>query len=178
MYSSFLFLSRKQHSQDCRLNAFNFLPLCCCRPSGCGKSTTVALMERFYDPQSGVVLLDGIDIRKMDVTWLRSQMGLVNSNQVLGWAETETFYYSAERYRSRVELNGLTGFPRASSLRLVHSREHPHREWHSGSDYWRNDRRCFKAKQCIRFHHGNICCCCALPLFLLSATPLLWTFYT
>jgi ABC-type multidrug transport system fused ATPase/permease subunit len=33
-------------------------------PSGCGKSTVVALLERFYDPQAGAILLDGVDLRQ------------------------------------------------------------------------------------------------------------------
>ncbi len=43
--------------------------------SGCGKSTTVQLLQRFYDPEEGTVLLDGTDIRKLNVTWLRQQIG-------------------------------------------------------------------------------------------------------
>jgi hypothetical protein len=38
---------------------------------------------RRYDPQSGVVTLDGQDIRRLDVHWLRSQMGLVSQEPVL-----------------------------------------------------------------------------------------------
>ena len=47
-------------------------------PSGSGKSTLVALLLRLYDPQEGSVLLDGVDIRKYNVAWLRSIMGLVS----------------------------------------------------------------------------------------------------
>lgn len=43
--------------------------------SGSGKSTVVQLFERYYDPQQGVVLLDGIDMRSMQLRWLRSQVG-------------------------------------------------------------------------------------------------------
>ena len=43
--------------------------------SGCGKSTTVQLLQRFYDPEEGTVLLDGRDIRELNVTWLRQQIG-------------------------------------------------------------------------------------------------------
>lgn len=44
--------------------------------SGSGKSTVVALVERFYDPISGVVKLDGRDIKTLNVTWLRQQIGM------------------------------------------------------------------------------------------------------
>jgi len=52
-------------------------------PSGCGKSTAVALLERFYDVDGGAVLLDGVDIRTLRVSWLRSQIGLVSQEPVL-----------------------------------------------------------------------------------------------
>ena len=54
-----------------------------CGPSGSGKSTIIALLERFYDPSSGVVRLDGVDIRELNVRWLRAQMGLVGQEPVL-----------------------------------------------------------------------------------------------
>jgi len=54
-----------------------------CGPSGSGKSTIIQLLERFYDPQSGVVLLDGVDIKTLNVRWLRSQLGLVGQEPVL-----------------------------------------------------------------------------------------------
>lgn len=44
-----------------------------------GKSTVASLLERFYDPTSGVVMLDGLDIRTLDLCWLRSQViGFIN----------------------------------------------------------------------------------------------------
>jgi len=51
--------------------------------SGSGKSTIIQLIERFYDPLSGEIMLDGIDIRKMNVKWLRAQLGLVSQEPVL-----------------------------------------------------------------------------------------------
>ena len=54
-----------------------------CGPSGSGKSTVIALLERFYDPQQGQVLLDGVDIRTLNVRWLRQQLGLVAQEPVL-----------------------------------------------------------------------------------------------
>ncbi|KAF8902794.1 multidrug resistance protein 1 [Gymnopilus junonius] len=51
--------------------------------SGSGKSTVISLIERFYDPLSGSVLLDGMDIRHLNVGWLRSQIGLVAQEPVL-----------------------------------------------------------------------------------------------
>jgi ATP-binding cassette subfamily B (MDR/TAP) protein 1 len=51
--------------------------------SGSGKSTVIALLERFYDPSSGEVTLDGVDIRRLQLKWLRAQMGLVNQEPAL-----------------------------------------------------------------------------------------------
>lgn len=51
--------------------------------SGSGKSTMVNLLERFYDPTDGVILLDGIDIKSLQLKWLRSQIGLVSQEPVL-----------------------------------------------------------------------------------------------
>ena len=51
--------------------------------SGCGKSTTVRLIERFYDAHSGSVTVDGVDIRELNVRWLRSQIGYVGQMPTL-----------------------------------------------------------------------------------------------
>jgi ATP-binding cassette subfamily B (MDR/TAP) protein 1 len=51
--------------------------------SGSGKSTVVALVERFYDPLSGSIQLDGTEIKDLNVKWLRSQIGLVSQEPTL-----------------------------------------------------------------------------------------------
>uniref|UniRef100_A0A8C6NBD7 Bile salt export pump n=1 Tax=Melopsittacus undulatus TaxID=13146 RepID=A0A8C6NBD7_MELUD len=51
--------------------------------SGCGKSTSVQLLERFYDPEQGSVLIDGHDTRKINVQFLRSKIGIVSQEPVL-----------------------------------------------------------------------------------------------
>ncbi len=45
--------------------------------TGSGKSTIVQLLERFYDPDNGEILLDGRNLRELDSRWLRGRMGLV-----------------------------------------------------------------------------------------------------
>ena len=51
--------------------------------SGCGKSTTVNLIERLYETTSGDVLIDGIDIKRFDIKYLRSLIGYVQQEPVL-----------------------------------------------------------------------------------------------
>lgn len=51
--------------------------------SGSGKSTVVSLLERFYDPIGGHILLDGWKLKKLQLKWLRSQMGLVSQEPIL-----------------------------------------------------------------------------------------------
>lgn len=49
-------------------------------PSGAGKSTTLALIERFYDPTAGAILLDGVDVRTVPRDALRAQLGYVEQD--------------------------------------------------------------------------------------------------
>ncbi|KAJ1949983.1 hypothetical protein FBU59_000895, partial [Linderina macrospora] len=51
--------------------------------SGCGKSTMIGLVERFYDPESGVVKIDGVDVREYNVRSLRQQIGVIMQMPVL-----------------------------------------------------------------------------------------------
>jgi ATP-binding cassette subfamily B protein len=52
-------------------------------PSGAGKSTTFQLLLRFYDPQQGRVLIDGVDIARADPLAVRGRIGLVPQDTVL-----------------------------------------------------------------------------------------------
>jgi len=45
--------------------------------TGSGKTTMISLLERFYDPLEGSIKLDGVDLRRFDLHWLREQIGLV-----------------------------------------------------------------------------------------------------
>ncbi|KAJ1961471.1 hypothetical protein IWQ62_003855, partial [Dispira parvispora] len=51
--------------------------------SGSGKSTIVSLLERFYDPLEGDIFLDGVNLRDLNVRFLRSQIGFVSQEPVL-----------------------------------------------------------------------------------------------
>ncbi|XP_039267518.2 ATP-dependent translocase ABCB1-like [Styela clava] len=51
--------------------------------SGCGKSTSVSLIQRFYDIPEGVVLVDGNDVKDLNVRWLRDRIGVVAQEPIL-----------------------------------------------------------------------------------------------
>ncbi|KAI8071539.1 p-glycoprotein [Gongronella butleri] len=52
-------------------------------PSGSGKSTSISLLQRFYDPVDGEVILDGKNLKDYNVAWLRRQIGVVSQEPVL-----------------------------------------------------------------------------------------------
>ena len=74
-------------------------------PSGGGKSTVGALLSRFYDPVAGAVFLDGRDIKTLDVSWLRANIGTVSQDVTLfdgTIAETITYASDASDRESRI----------------------------------------------------------------------------
>jgi subfamily B ATP-binding cassette protein HlyB/CyaB len=52
-------------------------------PSGSGKSTIVKLVQRLHVPESGRVLVDGVDLASVDISWLRRQIGVVLQENIL-----------------------------------------------------------------------------------------------
>lgn len=52
-------------------------------PSGAGKTTVFQLLQRFYDPQSGCILLDGVDLKAADLNEIRSRIALVPQDPVI-----------------------------------------------------------------------------------------------
>ncbi|WP_420549575.1 type I secretion system permease/ATPase [Curvivirga sp.] len=52
-------------------------------PSGSGKSTLAKLVQRMYVPESGRVMVDGVDLAMVDTTWLRRQVGVVLQENIL-----------------------------------------------------------------------------------------------
>jgi ATP-binding cassette, subfamily B (MDR/TAP), member 1 len=51
--------------------------------SGSGKSTVISLIERFYDPQGGEILIDNINLTEFQLKWIRQKIGLVSQEPVL-----------------------------------------------------------------------------------------------
>lgn len=85
-------------------------------PSGAGKSTLTALLLRFYDPESGRLLLDGRDARDYPLAWLRGQMAIVPQDILLfGGTIAENIVYgrpgaSAEEVREAARLANADDF--------------------------------------------------------------------
>ncbi len=74
------------HTAALRGTTFRILPgqrVALVGASGAGKSTILSLILRFYDPQSGAILLDGVDLRSVTLDSLRSQMGIVTQDTFL-----------------------------------------------------------------------------------------------
>jgi len=73
-------------------------------PSGAGKSTLFQLIERFYDPQSGAVTIDGVDIRTVDPQALRGEIALVPQEPfIFGASVADNIAYGA-RHATREEI--------------------------------------------------------------------------
>lgn len=69
--------------QDLNLRVHAGRSLAVVGPSGSGKSSVIALIARFYDPQSGLVLVDGKDIKKLNLRSLRQHIALVQQEPAL-----------------------------------------------------------------------------------------------
>jgi ATP-binding cassette, subfamily B (MDR/TAP), member 1 len=52
-------------------------------PSGSGKSTIMSLLLRFYDPDEGEILIDGVNLKEINVRWMRNQLGYVGQEPKL-----------------------------------------------------------------------------------------------
>jgi len=81
-------------------------------PSGAGKSTVLQLLLRFYDPDSGTIRFDGVDIREADPQQLRRRMALVPQDPVI---------FSADAWE-----NIRYGFPDVSDADVRHAAEAAH----------------------------------------------------
>jgi ABC-type multidrug transport system fused ATPase/permease subunit len=65
-------------------------------PSGSGKSTVISLLFRFHDPSSGVIKIDGVDLRTVKQNSWRPQLGIVfQENLLFGTSLLETFAQAA-----------------------------------------------------------------------------------
>ena len=83
--------------------------------NGCGKSTLINLLPRFFDPQQGQVLIDGVDIRELPLRGLRSHLGLVTQ-------ETQLFDQSI-RENIRLGRPGASDDEVEEAARLAHVSE-------------------------------------------------------
>ncbi|XP_034915408.1 ABC transporter B family member 15 [Populus alba] len=96
--------------------------------SGSGKSTAIALLQRFYDPLGGEILLDGIAIDKLQLKWLRSQIGLVSQEpalfattikeNILFGKETATMDEVVEAAKASNAHNFISQFPQGYSTQV------------------------------------------------------------
>ena len=86
-------------------------------PSGGGKSTVGALLERFYDPAAGAVFVDGRDIKTLDVSWLRANIGTVSQEQTLfDGTVAETIAYASPARSSRRDVEAAAEVANASGF--------------------------------------------------------------
>jgi ATP-binding cassette subfamily B protein len=77
--------------------------------SGAGKSTVVSLLQRFYDINQGSITVDGHDIKSLDLTWLRQNVGYVQQEpQLFGLSIRENMLYGVDREVSQEELEAAS----------------------------------------------------------------------
>ena len=81
-------------------------------PSGAGKSTIINLIPRLYDVTGGRVLFDGIDVRSLDTTYLRSNVGVVTQDAYL--------------FNSTIRDNLLYAKPDATEAELIEACQKAH----------------------------------------------------
>lgn len=73
--------------------------------SGSGKTTLVALLQRLYDPDEGIVLVDGTDLREIDAGWYRAQIGVVSQEpRLFSMSVADNIAYGCPRPVTRAEV--------------------------------------------------------------------------
>ncbi|XP_077502849.1 ATP-binding cassette sub-family B member 10, mitochondrial-like [Amblyomma americanum] len=89
-------------------------------PSGQGKSTLASLLLRLYDPSHGVVMLDGIDIRKLDPSFLRLHVGIVSQEPTL-FATTifDNILYGAKSLERSTKDDVMRAASEANALEFI-----------------------------------------------------------
>ena len=120
--------------------------------SGSGKSTVVGLIERFYDPQVGAVLLDGVDIRQYNLRWLRKQASTPYSSRDRNTYTLVCNTHTADGPSTALNLTPLLPtrsdwpcLPGAAPVWRQHHGQHPLRQQrrdHGGSAGRRGGRQC------------------------------------
>jgi ABC-type multidrug transport system fused ATPase/permease subunit len=90
--------------------------------SGGGKSTVGALLERFYDPDSGIVSIDGVPVKEVDLQWLRSNVGTVSQNPTLfdGTIEENIRYAVGAANETDGEIGSLEAVVAAARVANAH----------------------------------------------------------
>ena len=89
--------------------------------SGSGKSTILNLIQRFYDPEEGIIKLDGIDIRDLNINWYHKNLGLVSQEPILnnGSIEDNITYglkeYTQKDFNYVCELSCVNNFVKDNS---------------------------------------------------------------
>lgn len=84
--------------------------------SGSGKSTVISLIERFYDPQAGKVLIDSVNVKDFRQSWIRGKIGLVSQEPALfACSIFDNILYgkvgaTAEEIRTAIELANASSF--------------------------------------------------------------------
>ncbi|XP_035227940.1 ATP-dependent translocase ABCB1-like isoform X2 [Stegodyphus dumicola] len=74
-------------------------------PSGCGKSTLLSLIQRFYDPDLGQVMIDGFDVKCLNLKFLRSLIAIVSQEPVLfNCSIKENIMYAIEDSVSQTDI--------------------------------------------------------------------------
>jgi ATP-binding cassette subfamily B protein len=84
--------------------------------TGAGKTSIINLLERFYDPQGGQILIDGVDIRELDKSFLRSQIGLVLQDVFLFAADIRSNIQLGNEELSQYEIERIARYVNADRI--------------------------------------------------------------
>jgi ABC-type multidrug transport system fused ATPase/permease subunit len=85
-------------------------------PSGAGKTTLLNLLPRFFDPASGVVLLEGVDLRDLRLENLRAQIGLVLQNPIILPATVAENIAYGKPHATMAEIEAAAHYANASAF--------------------------------------------------------------